>query len=152
MSLKKIEQVKKDKGFKWPDIIIYAAVLALVVVLFIVIFTTRNDNPLTGVRIYVNAEVVFEYRFGENPTYSANVEVEEDEAGLTVTISDGDGLNVVYIDKVKKSAKMISANCSGRQCMYFPDMNDNSKFIYCNPHRLRVEPYFRDLDSPDILI
>ena len=55
MSLKKIEQVKKDKGFKLFDLIIYGVVAVLVAVLFIVVFTTRDASPLTGVRIYLRA-------------------------------------------------------------------------------------------------
>ena len=64
MSLKKIEQVKKDKGFKIFDLIIYGVIIITVAVLFIVVFTTRNTDPLTGIKVYVNSEIVFEYEFG----------------------------------------------------------------------------------------
>ena len=67
MSLKKIEQVKADKGFKIWDLVIYGVVLALTAVLFVVIFTTRNTDPLTGVEITVRGEIVFEYEFGGRP-------------------------------------------------------------------------------------
>ena len=45
MSLKKIEQVKKDKGFRLFDLIIYGVIVLTVAVLFIVIFTTRDTDP-----------------------------------------------------------------------------------------------------------
>ena len=150
MSLKKIEQVKKDRGFKLFDIIIYGAVILIVVVLFIVLFTTRDTSSLTGVSISVKGKVVFEYEFGESPQYSGEVTVEEDGNGITVTIiSDGDK-NVIYIDKAKNTAKMIEANCKGKHCMYFAEMNDNSDFIYCSPHGVKVEPLYKDLDNPII--
>ena len=152
MSLKKIEQVKKDRGFKLFDIIIYGAVMILVAVLFIVLFTTRDTSSLTGVKITVKGEVVFEYEFGESPQYSDGVTVEEDEKGITVTISSEGDKNVVFIDKVKNTAKMIEANCKGKHCMYFVAMDNNSDFIYCSPHGVKVEPLHKDLDNPVIPI
>ena len=152
MALKKIEQVKKDRGFKLFDIIIYGAIILIVVVLFIVLFTTRDSSSLTGVRITVKAEIVFEYEFGSTPQYSDIVTVEEDGKGITVTIETDGDKNVVFIDKDKKTAKMIEANCKGKQCIYFAEMNDNSDFIYCSPHGLKVEPLIQDLDSPNIKI
>ena len=151
MALKKIEQVKKDRGFKLFDIIIYGAVLILVAVLFIVLFVSRDTSNLTGVKITVKGEVVFEYGFGEEPqAFTDAVTVESDEKGITVTIiTDGDK-NVVFIDTDKKTAKMIEANCKGKQCMYFAEMDDNSDFIYCSPHGLKVEPLLQDLDNPNI--
>ncbi len=153
MSLKKIEQVKRDRGFKIPDLIVYGAVIVAVIVSFVVIFTTKNSDPLTGIRVYSGAQIVFEYEFGERPTYSENVTVEENGAGITVKVNDGDGgFNVIYIDKTARTAKIVDANCKGKDCAYFAPIDDNNKIIYCSPHGLRVEPLFRDLDSPDIIM
>ena len=52
MSLKKIEQVKEDKGFRLFDLIIYGIIVLTVAALFIAVFATRNTDTLTGVRIY----------------------------------------------------------------------------------------------------
>ena len=153
MSLKKIEQVKKDRGFKIFDLIIYGAVLVLVAVLFIVVFTTRDTSELSGVKITVGTEVVFEYEFGgEFNKKSDSVTVEEDGKSITVTVTTDEGKNVVYIDKDKKTAKMLDADCRGKQCMYFPELDNNSKYIYCSPHGVKVEPLSRDWNSPDIII
>ena len=46
MSLKKIEQVKRDRGFKIPDLIVYGAVIVAVIVSFVVIFTTTNSDQI----------------------------------------------------------------------------------------------------------
>ncbi len=146
MSLKKIEQVKKDKGFKIFDLIIYGVIALTVAVLFIVIFATRNSDPLTGIKVYVNSELVFEYEFdvtasADDGIKSAIVQAEEESGIIKVTVTDGDEKNVFEIDKKQKTVKMVEANCKGKQCLYFPVMNDNSDFIYCSPHRVRIEPF-----------
>ena len=131
--------------------IAYGAILALVAVLFIILFTTGDHSPLTGVRIYVKGEVAFEYEFGNAPkTLLEGVETKEDNEGITVTIRAGNDYNIVYIDKYAKTVKMKDANCNGKDCLYFPKMDNNSKFIYCSPHGVKVEPLYRDLDSPNI--
>lgn len=150
MSLKKIEQVKKDKGFRLFDLIIYGVIVLTVAVLFIVIFTTRDTDPLTGVRIFVDSQEVFSYEFGGEPTCSDGVTVEEDANGITVTVRTDDDLNVVYIDKSAKSVKMLEANCKGQQCMYFPEMKTNTDLIFCSPHGVRVEPFLKNYNSPNI--
>lgn len=152
MSLKKIKQVKEDKGFKIFDLVIYGAILLAVAAMFIAVFATRNGDPLTGVRIYYSAETVFEYEFGGEPVYSDCVSVEETDAGLTVTVTVAEGKNVLYIDKQAKTAKMAEADCNGKQCTYFAAISDNNGLIYCNPHKLRIEPLFKNLDSPDIIM
>lgn len=155
MSLKKVEQVKNDKGFRLFDLIIYGAVLAVVAIVFIVVFTTRNTDPLTGVKISVNAEVVFTYEFGGDPVFtdSEALTVKEDEKGITVTIRTGDdGLNVVYINKSAKTVKMTEANCKGKHCIYFPEMSKNKDVIYCSPHGVKIEPSVTNYDSPDLIM
>lgn len=153
MSLKKIEQVKKDKGFKIFDLIVYGAIVLCVAITFIVILTTKNNDPLSGIRIYSGTQIVFEYEFGERPTHSENVEVEENEMGLTVKVNCANGgFNIIYIDKAARTAKVTDANCKGKDCAYFAPIDDNNKIIYCSPHALRVEPLYRDLNSPDIII
>ena len=159
MSLKKVEQVKVDKGFKILDFIIYAIIAVTVAVMFLVVFLNRNTDALTGVRVFVRGEVVFEYEFDGTPVYSETVtadDVKEDEKGLTVTVnSAGGGVNVIYIDKTAKTAKMLEANCSIRKdCVnaYPWKIDDNSKTITCNPHGLRIEPFLRDYSSPDIVM
>ena len=154
MSLKKVEQVKVDKGFRIWDFIIYASIAVIVAVVFIVVFVTKDDSPLTGVRVFVEGQVVFEYEFDGDPVYSGTVtaeNVKEDGNGLTVTVNCADGgMNVIYIDKSAKTVKVRDANCNGKQCTYFPAINDNNKLIYCSPHGLRIEPLSRDYSDPNI--
>lgn len=156
MSLKKVEQVKADKGFKIWDLIIYGVIAVTVAVLFIVVFVTKDESPLTGVRVFVEGQAVFAYEFGGEPVYSETVteeHVKEDGNGLTVTVNCANGgINVIYIDKSAKTAKVTEANCNVKQCVYFPAIDDNNKLIYCNPHGLRIEPLFRDYSAPDLIM
>ena len=152
MSLKKIEQVKADKGFRIWDLIVYGTIIVLVIVLFIVIFTTRDTSSLTGVRITVKAQVVCEYEFGKEepqipPDKKDIVSFEKKGNEIIVTIQNEKDKNVVLIDTNKKTAKMLEANCKGKQCIYFATMDDNSDFIYCSPHGLKIEPLYKDLDN-----
>ena len=153
MSLKKVYELKKDKGFKLFDLIIYGGVVVLAAALLLSVFLTRNDDPLTGVRVYVAGTVVFTYEFdGELTGRSESVEVAEDGRGITLTVHTDGGYNVIYIDKTARTVKVTDADCRGKQCMYFAAIDDNNGLIYCNPHSLRIEPFYRNLDTPDIIM
>ncbi len=158
MSLKKIEQVKADKGFKIWDLIIYGVIAVLVAVLLTVAFTAFNREPLTGIKISAGSRTtlryttVFEYEFGgEVKILSDTVSVEEDGKGITVTVkTENNGINVIYVDKSKKTAEMINANCRSKDCMMFLPMKDNSDTITCNSHGIKVEPIIqKDWDDPN---
>ena len=153
MSLKKVEQIKKDKGFRLFDLIIYGVVLAVAVITFIVVFTTRNTDPLTGVKIFVNAEEVFAYEFG-GPDPEESDWVSVDDNGITITIrTANNGLNKVYINKSAKTVKMTEANCKGKDCvLYTSEMRNNSDIIFCPPHGVKIEPLQKNLESPDLEI
>ena len=115
MSLKKIQQVKKDRGFALFDLIIYGVLIAVVAALFVVVFTAFNREPLTGVRVSVRAEAVFEFTFGgQLSVLSEDVTYDEDSKGITVTVQSDDGFNVIYIDKQNRSVKMLffKSGCS----------------------------------------
>lgn len=153
MSLKKVGEVKADKGFKIWDLIIYGAIIALVAVLFIVVFATRDTSPLKGIRIYVANEVVYEYDF-ENGEISRKdcVEVEDGEESLTLKVNCGNNrYNTVVIYK-SGSVKVTQANCPKKDCVYTPEIKDNSGFIHCLSHGLKVLPYDFDIDNGNLII
>lgn len=144
MSLKKVTQVKKDRGFKIFDLIVYGAVVLLVAVLFIVWFTVSDRTPLSGVRVCVDDRAVFEYDFEKDEYKNLDekivTNVDDKENTLTVTVVPHAGeRNVIVIDK-KGTVTVTEANCYGKDCKYMPDIKDNSGIIYCSPHKLRIEP------------
>ena len=153
MSLKKVEEVKADKGFKIFDLIIYGAVAVLIAVVFLAVFLTRDNSSFDGVRVYVRDECVYEYVFSEGGSVLDNRVTEEVKDGkvvVTVTV-DGHGYNKFEIDLEKKSVSMVEANCSiAPDCVYMPEITDNNKFISCEPHRLEILPLNYNKDSGKI--
>ena len=155
MSLKKVTQVKADKGFKLPDLIIYCALLVLVAVTFIVVFTTRDDSPLKGIRIYVKSEIVYEYDFKNgqrtiNGKFTQIISQDDDLIVLKIT-TGGDGYNLVQVNK-KGTVKVTEANCGKNDCVYTPQIKNSSGIIYCSPHKVKIVPYDFDVDDSDIII
>ena len=156
MALKKVEQVKADKGFKIWDLIIYGAIIVIVVVLFITIFAVRDTSPFKGIRVVLYSDVIYEYDFENGKEISCNakyVEITEnsdDKIVLRVNIGDGD-YNCIQINK-SGSVKMIEANCGKQDCVYTPELKDNNGVIYCSPHRLKIIPYDFNVDDGNIII
>lgn len=165
MSLKKVEQVKADKGFKVLDLIIYAAIAAIVAALFIVLFATRDKNPLQGIRIRVENRVVFECNF-EDGSYGAltddgTITFKEPENGemLIVTVHTESGYNVVQIDFERRIVRVIEADCRRNDCIHSTlnptaQIRDNNSMIYCSPHAVMIEPleYVPNFDTPDFKV
>ncbi|MCD8309387.1 MAG: NusG domain II-containing protein [Clostridia bacterium] len=146
MSLKKIEEIKSNKFFKVWDIIIYAVLAVVIVALFLSVFLTSDNSPLSGINVYYNNEVVFTYAFDDNKyeiLSESNISVEEDDNSLTVyfTTDGGDGHNTIYIDTSNKTVKVTESDCSNRKdCVYMSAISDNSGLIVCTPHRLKIMP------------
>lgn len=155
MSLKKIKQVKVDKGFKIFDLIVYGCVVLLVIAMFVAVFATRDTGELKGIRIYSDNVLVFEYDF-ENKVYNdvlknGKTEIISDFNGLTVKIKYGEkGYNTVRIEN--KTVRVIEADCATKDCMYMKPVKDKSGMIYCSPHRLRIIPYEFDGDDGFIIM
>ena len=150
MSLKKVESVKADKGFKLPDLIVYGVIILLVAVLFIAVFATRNTDPFQGVKVYVNQQAVMSYDFNkgglkglEVTAKDGSVEVPESvtDSVFTVKVNVGDGYNVIRIDQSARSVKIIEANCGTRDCVHTRAVENNNGIIFCSPHRLRIIPF-----------
>ncbi len=163
MSLKKVEQVKKDRCFKLADLIIYGVVILLAAALFIAFFAVRDDSPLRGVRIRVDNAAVYEYSFADGSggalTEDGTVSVEENGGIIEVTVRAYGGYNVIVIDVAARTARVREADCPGGDCVY-TELNrteissNNSPPVYCPPHRLVVEPlgYSPSYDDPHIKI
>ena len=147
MSLKKVEAVKTEKGFKLPDLIVYGIILLLVAALLIAIFATRNSDSFQGVQVYVNNTAVMSYNFNKDDLKiivddgSVEVPERENDSVFTVKVSTGDGYNIVEIDRSARTVRVIEANCSSHDCVYTPAIKDNNGIIFCSPHRLRIIPF-----------
>ena len=152
MSKKTLENVKKDKGFKIFDLIVYGVIILIIAVSFIAVFSTKNKTSLTGISVYFEDEVIFSYDF-ENDRYQAaegyTVEVDDKGESLQVKITTGLGYNLILIEK-SGSVRIKDADCRGGDCAYSPAITDGSGIIYCSPHRLKIVP--SDYDDSKVTI
>lgn len=152
MSLKKVEQVKKDRFFKIWDVLIYGIIAAAVVALFIAVTLTSDKSTLTAIDVYYNNAMAFSYDF-ETDEYKINlpqnIKVERDGAQALeiVFCTDGGSLyeprdyNVIVIDKAERTVSVTDSDCSNRaDCVYTPALKNNSSLIVCSPHHLRILP------------
>lgn len=159
MSLKKINQVKNSGWFKFLDIIIYVAMVLVTLALFLAFYFTKDKSPAEGIRISYSGRNVFEY-YDSNGEYKIldgdNIKIEsENSQKLTLTFyTDGKkGYNRVVIDKVEKSVKVTEADCSMRKdCVYMPEIKDNSGFISCSPHMMTIQPFNPKTDDDGNII
>lgn len=154
MSQKTLSNVKKDRGFRLPDLIIYGVIALAVAVIFISVCATRDTRPLTGVRVYIGETAVFEYDF-EKDKYSVKegekIEVTENGDKIEVKVPAGGGYNLIEIDK-KGSVRVKDADCRSGDCTYMPAIRDNGGIIYCSPHRLKILPFGYDKDDGYVLM
>ena len=155
MSLKKVKAVKADKGFKIWDLLVYAIVALIAVAIFLAVFLTRDSSPLEGVRVYSRGELVFEYVFAKDEYKilgdGAEIAVEDGDGVLTVRVTTEDGYNELCVDK-SGGVKVVSADCKNKDCVYIPEIRDNSGIIFCSPHGLRVVPFDFDPDDGIIIV
>jgi hypothetical protein len=166
MSLKKITQVKADKGFKILDLIVYGVVILLIVTLFISFAVTKDKSPLKGVEVYVSEKfsfkynLVFTYDFESDEYDIKNAEAitvtEDNSFQLKIKILTGDdGYNDVLIDKTNKYVDVTDANCSkfSKDCVYSPKIADVNTAILCAPHGVQIKPVgYYDEDSNNVII
>ena len=153
MSLKKVSEVKADKGFKIWDLIVYGAVVLIIAVIFLAVFLTKDTSPLKGVKIYSDEALVFEYNFtsGEYKNSSPeSVTVESGENLLKIKVTANGGYNLIEIDTNERAVKVTEADCGKRDCVYTSAIVDNGGMIYCSPHKLRILPF--DFEADDTII
>lgn len=159
MSLKKIDQVKKSGWFRIPDIIIYAVLLVAAAALFLAFYFTKDKSPADGIRILYANRNVFEYYYSKDDYKifdENNIKLENESAEkliLTFYTDDKKGYNKVVIDKIEKSVKVTEADCSSRKdCVYMPEIKDNSGFISCSPHMMTIRPFNPKTDDDGNII
>ncbi len=140
MSVKKIEELKNDKGFKKTDVLVYGALVCLIAVFLTAALVLRDDTPLKGFRIYVGNDAVFDYEVnGEYTVLNSCVKVTETDGGLELYIKCGDGYNVVSI-KDEGFVSVTDADCFAGTCIRMPEIRNNGGYIFCSAHALLIQP------------
>ena len=150
MSLKRVEQVKKDKGFRLWDLLIYGLLAVLIVVLFCVFVFPRSKSRIDTISIvrgFANeAETVFSYSFLTDTYEVINEQAitvdENTQTTLKLTFHgkhEGD-YNIIVIDKENCTVDVTEANCPALDCVHSPALKDNSSLpIICSTHEMIVQ-------------
>lgn len=149
MSLKKVQQVRSDRGFKIWDIVIYAVLAVLIIALFIAFVFTRDSSPITSIEITYgfgeSTQTVCTYNFitdtlSVNNAEHISVSYENDD-GIEIYFygADSGEYNVIYVDKVNVSVSVTEANCPALDCVYTAAITKTSSLpIICSTHRMII--------------
>ena len=138
--------VKSSKPFIFGDLFVYVItlLLTLLLVVFFVIIPSKTQSD--GFIVSVDGDKILEYSFSSDDVqildgWNNNVVVENstNRIKLTVTQKDGRGFNVIEINKLEKTAKIIDSNCPKKDCTSISSIK-NTGAIPCVAHKLKVTP------------
>lgn len=159
MSLKKVQQVKKDKGFKIFDLLIYGVIILVIAALFLAFVVTRKEDPIQGIQVLYKKEVVLTFNFedgscavtsGKESHVGDLVETEK-KVTFTFYAADESQYNEITIDKENKSAYVTSANCNrfegGKECVHMQSVASTADTILCTPHAMEIVPLGYESDD-----
>lgn len=153
MKKQSVEDIKKSKYFSVWDIIPYAVVLVVAVVLMLV-FLLPDKEKMSGFYVEYGEVRILTYDFSSDEFsvadgYAANVVVKDENGGHTVEINTDDGVNVFFVDVEKRTVKMTDADCSfTRDCTYMPAIEESGDSIICVPHKLKIIAEGSGVTSP----
>lgn len=158
MSIKVFNQVKKDRGVKPLDLLIYAVALIFVGASFWLSYALFPTNDMHGFEILYKNTRVFAYDFERDEYEISNSDciliLDGNGEVMTVKFSvyGGDGYNLIYVNKTKRSVSVIEADCSARKdCVFAAEITNCSQTIICTPHELIILP-IGDVDGGDIIL
>ena len=157
MSLKKVKQVRGDRGFRIWDLAVYAALAVIIIALFIAFVFTADSSPITSVSIVSGfgseQHTICTYNFQTdalNILDNSAISVSHSKSdGIELTFrGSGDEYNVIYIDKANHSVSVTSANCPAQDCVHSPHITANSSLpIVCATHELVIRSDVSDDDT-----
>jgi len=157
MSIDRIKQEKENKFFKKSDIIVYAVLAVLIVVIFLVIFIPKKSGQLTGIEIKYGDISVCTYNFDTDTlTYSPEYVKPEKLSNTQYKLlfyekEDYKEYNVIIIDLTKREVKCEDADCSlSKDCVHMK-INKVGDNIICVPHKLFITA-LGNSDIPDPVI
>ena len=124
----RLEEARKTPLFRVWDLVLYALILVLVVVLFLAVGLKPSAGKLERVEALRDSDVIFSYDFlTDTYTVSDGVEVEKTEQGYRITVRTWDeGYN------------------------YMPAITDADGVILCAPHHLTITGGSSDIKDPVI--
>lgn len=146
----KIDKLKSLKPFHKRDLIVYALVFGIIVLLFFLFLCIFNDDNSTeniGFTVQKDNDVVLTYyhkteKFEISQSFSSLVKISKAESGYLVTIytsESKDGYNELFVDLSDKNVKMQDSTCPSKECTYLKEVS-SSGMIYCAPHSIKITP------------
>ena len=153
MSVKKVDQVRRDKGFKLWDIAVYGILAALILALFcaFVFFAPAASSGSSANSISIFAgfnsdqRQVFSYDFAtDTPVIydGTRITVNENSAERLLLTFHGESegeYNVITIDKLNRTVDVTKANCPAQNCVYSPVISSGSSLpIICTSHGMTI--------------
>ena len=144
MSGKAFSRVRGGKFFKRADIIVYA-LIAVVSIVLLLVFLLPKEEDLTGFEITYDGARVLTYEFDGGldveDGYFDRVSIEKNDGGVYITLTTDDGVNTCFVDLERRSVKMTDADCSvSKDCTYMPALDGDGGAIICVPNRIRIIP------------
>ncbi|MEG1394302.1 MAG: NusG domain II-containing protein [Clostridia bacterium] len=154
MAQKHIDEIKKSKPFKAFDLIIYAAIVVLIIVLFCVIFA-RNVDELQGVEITCGESKIYEYNFADDKSQFAPSDMIKEERNgdkIFVTVTINGEFNLIEIDTAKRAVRVKDSDCSpSKECVHTPTITRSNGSIVCVPHKLVIQGVGKgQIDNPSV--
>ncbi len=140
---------KKNKPFRKGDIFIYVAILSVILALFVPIIIRNKDKP-DHIKVFLYDDLILEYDFTSDvfDIQSDKVNYKKTEKGYTVTIKNGNDINVFLIDTEKVSVAMIETNCSTKADCTYLAVTQKGDTIACVPHGLLIVAEKNEADLP----
>lgn len=144
MSGKVFSRVRGGGFFKRADIVVYA-LIAVVAIVLLLVFLLPSDGGLSGFEITYDGATVLTYDFDDGLTvkdaFRDAVVTTEGDGGLYLTVTTADGVNTCFVDLGERSVKMTDADCSvSKDCTYMPALDGGDGAIICVPNRIRIVP------------
>lgn len=136
-----IKDIKASKPFKKGDIIVYAVIVILIVVLFIVFMNIKSKQDLESVSVYIDDIQMFEYNLDSDiyDIFDERISIEGfgDILKVRVNLDKGE-YNIIQIDKANKRVNMLESSCKTGDCVKASDIKDGGGVIICLPHHVKI--------------
>ncbi len=144
--------MKTRKAFAKFDLMLYAVLVFLVVLLFLFFVILPKNQTSDGFKVIAYEKQVFCFYYSDKSytiSPDADITVENADGVYTITVKLGEGFNVLQADTVNKTVKVIDANCSlHKDCVYTPALTGNNGGIVCVPHSLQILPITSGVTPP----
>lgn len=133
--------------FSSKDCFIYLFILILVGALFLWLVLLPSENEAKGFTVSIDGKVVItlEYDRPEScvitPFDGFEITFSASSGTATITSEDGNAINVISFDCVKRTVKMAESNCSASApCVRMPEIGGSGAII-CAPRKIVITPF-----------